>query len=103
MALYAKIKNQTVVRVIVADADFFDTFVDSEPGPWIETGEGIRANRANIGDHYDHENDVFYTQKPAASWQLNTSTWRWEPPVPAPADGEFYQWNETDQQWQLRQ
>ena len=37
MAHYAKVVDGTVTRVIVAEAEFFDTFVDDSPGEWIQT------------------------------------------------------------------
>ena len=37
MAHYAKVNGGIVEQVIVAEAEFFDTFVDSSPGQWIQT------------------------------------------------------------------
>ena len=37
MAHFAKVKNGIVTNIIVAEAEFFDTYIDSEPGEWIET------------------------------------------------------------------
>ncbi len=37
MAYYAKVNNGIVDKVIVADASFFDTFIDDRPGTWIQT------------------------------------------------------------------
>ena len=37
MAHYAKVNGGIVEQVIVAEAEFFDTFVDSSPGAWIQT------------------------------------------------------------------
>jgi len=37
MAHYARVNNGVVNQVIVAEAEFFDTFVDTEPGEWIQT------------------------------------------------------------------
>ena len=37
MGHYAKVQNGIVSQVIVAEAEFFDTFVDSSPGQWIQT------------------------------------------------------------------
>ena len=42
MAYYAKVNNGIVEKVIVADASYFDGFVDSSPGAWIETSDTIR-------------------------------------------------------------
>jgi len=37
MGHYAKVLEGKVVQVIVAEADFFDSFVDTEPGDWVQT------------------------------------------------------------------
>jgi hypothetical protein len=37
MAHYAKVENTLVTQVIVAEPEFFDTFVDSSPGEWLQT------------------------------------------------------------------
>lgn len=111
MAHYAKVENGIVTQVIVAEADFFDTFVDSSPGQWIQTsyntignqhtqgGTPLRGNYAGIGYTYDYENDVFYSKKPYQSWNLNQATWTWEAPTAYPQDGKEYEWEEANQQW----
>jgi hypothetical protein len=111
MAHYAKVENGIVTKVIVAEADFFNTFVDTSPGTWIQTsyntyanqhklnGTPLRGNFAGIGFTYDHQNDVFYAPKPYESWSLNQSTWIWESPTPMPNDGKFYVWNENTTSW----
>jgi len=112
MAHFAKVENGIVTRVIVAEADFFDTFVDSSPGQWIQTsynthgnqhpeGRPLRGNYAGEGYIYDRVNDVFYAPQPYSSWTLNETTWTWEAPVPQPADANTvrYKWNEETQSW----
>ena len=111
MAHYAKVNNGTVERVIVAEAEFFDTFVDDSAGTWIQTsyntyggehklgGTPLRKNYAGIGFTYDVEKDAFIPPQPYASWTLNETTCQWECPVAYPDDGNMYEWNETDQQW----
>ena len=41
MAHYAKIKDGIVETVIVAEAEFFETFVDDSPGEWIQTSYNL--------------------------------------------------------------
>ena len=109
MAHYAKVNNGIVEKVIVAEADFFNTFVDTSPGAWIQTsyntygnqhseGRPLRGNYAGIGYTYDATNDVFYAPKPYPSWILNESTWLWEAPIAMPTDG-IYEWNEALGNW----
>ena len=117
MSHYAKVANSTVVEVIVAEAEFFLTFVDTTPGTWIQTsyntrgnvhygpdgnpdgGIALRGNYAGIGYTYDQVNDVFYAPQPYASWILNQSTWTWEAPTPYPTDGKSYRWDEATTSW----
>ena len=93
MSHFAKVVDGKVTQVIVAEPDFFQTFVDSSPGEWIQTsyntignahtqgGTPLRGNYAGIGYTYDRENDVFIAPKPAEDATLNTKTWLWEVPV----------------------
>ena len=101
MSHFAKIENNIVTKVIVADPDFFDTFVDDTAGTWIETkmDGSIRKNHAGIGFTYDATRDAFIPKKPYPSWTLNETTCAWDAPVTYPDDGKTYNWNETDQQW----
>ena len=110
MSHYAKVVDGKVTQVIVAEADFFNSFVDSSPGTWIQTSYNthgnqhpenrpLRGNYAGIGYTYDQTNDVFYAPKPFPSWSLNESTWTWEAPVPMPTDGKMYSWDEATQTW----
>ena len=98
---WAKVVDGLVVNVIVANDDFFNTFVDDSPGTWLETkmDGSIRKNYAGIGHTYDQGRDAFYEPQPYPSWTLNESTCRWECPVSYPSDGKMYTWNEEDQQW----
>jgi hypothetical protein len=111
MAHFAKVVDGKVSQVIVAEPEFFNTFVDSSPGAWIQTsyntiggkhtqgGTPLRGNYAGIGYTYDQANDVFYAPKPFASWTLNNTTWTWEAPVAYPADGKPYSWDEAATNW----
>ena len=110
MSHFAKVLDGKVTQVIVAEQEFFETFVDSSPGEWIQTsyrtyanqhpeGRPLRGNYAGVGYTYDRENDVFYAPQPYQSWTLNKSTWIWEAPTPIPQDGKIYQWNEQTTSW----
>jgi len=111
MSHFAKVTDGKVTQVIVAEQEFFDTFVDSSPGTWIQTsynthgnqhtnGTPLRGNYAGIGYTYDSVNDVFYAPQPYPSWILNNTTWLWEAPVAYPTDGKQYKWNESITNWE---
>jgi hypothetical protein len=111
MAYYAKVVEGTVVNVIVADATFFDDFIDETPGVWLETsaethggvhskgGTPIRKNYASIGYEYSLELDAFIAPQYYFSWTLNEETCLWEAPIPYPTDGLHYYWNEDTTSW----
>ena len=110
MSHYAKVVDGKVVQVIVAEQDFFNTFVDSSPGTWVQTsyntkgnqhpnGTPLRGNYAGVGYTYDVHNDVFYAPQPYPSWVLNTTTWLWEAPTAYPQDGNVYLWDEGTTSW----
>ena len=111
MSHFAKVTNGTVTQVIVAELEFFATFVDSSPGEWIQTsynthggvhatsGAPLRKNYAGIGYTYDRTRDAFIPPQPYTSWLLNETTCLWQAPVAHPTDDKHYAWNEDAQQW----
>jgi len=117
MSHYAKVNNGKVEQVIVAEADFFNHFVDTSPGQWIQTsyntrggkhygqdgqidaGTALRGNYAGIGYTYDATNDVFYAPQPFPSWTISAPDWTWTAPTPYPQDGKQYQWDEATKAW----
>jgi hypothetical protein len=112
MSHFAKVLNGKVIQVIVAEPEFFDTFVDSSPGQWIQTsyntlggvhklgGTPLRKNYAGIGFAYDSQKDAFIPPKPYESWVLNEDSCLWEAPTPMPTDEKIYDWDETSLSWQ---
>ena len=64
-------------------------------------GTPFRGNYAGIGYRYDDTLDAFIPPQPYASWILNADTFAWEPPVPAPDDGQRYTWDEVSNSWQV--
>ena len=107
MAHYAKVLDGKVTNVIVAEAEFFDTFIDDSPGNWIQTsyntygnqhrlgGTPLRKNYASVGDTYDSTKDAFYKPQPYASWTLNSTSFIWEAPITYPSDAKAYYWDES--------
>jgi hypothetical protein len=114
---YAKVINNIVTEVIVAEADFFNTFTDSSPGNWLQTsyntrggkhygqdgiedlGTPLRKNYAGVGYIYDSTRDAFIEPQPYPSWTLNEDTCQYDSPVPYPDDDKFYTWDETTTNW----
>jgi hypothetical protein len=115
MAHYAKVLNKKVLSVIVADEEFINQLVDEVPGEWIQcsynTYGGIhydpvtsqpsedqsKALRMNFpGPEWNYDGVGFYAPQPYKYWSLNTDTYKWEPPIPAPNDGYGYAWSDID-------
>jgi len=111
MAHYAKVNDGIVIDVIVAEAEFFDTFVDDTPGEWVQTsyntrggvhsdgGTPLRKNYAVISGIYDSVRDAFYRPQPYPSWTLNETTCMYEAPTAYPSDDKFYEWDEDTTNW----
>jgi len=120
MGHFAKVVDGKVTQVIVAEKEFFDTFVDSSPGTWLRTSYNtrggkyylpdsndlhpdqsmaLRKNYAGIGYTYDATRDAFIPPQPFASWVLNEDTCQWDSPTPYPTDGKIYQWDEPTLAW----
>ena len=126
MGHFAKVVDRRVTAVIVAERDFFNTFVDSSPGDWIRTSyntrgnvyytpdtntpdpdqtKRLRGNFAGVGYHYDPTVvidgivGVFYTPQLYNGWILSTETWTWNPPIPYPMDGNGYFWDNATENW----
>ena len=73
-------------------------------------GTPFRKNFAGIGFKYDKTRDAFIPPQPYKSWILNETTCLWEPPVERPklteeqlSNGNYYDWNEKTQQWDLNE
>lgn len=120
MGHFAKVQEGAVTQVIVAEPEFFDTFVDSSPGQWIQTSyntrggvhyqpnsntpsddqtKALRKNYAGIGFTYDSTKDAFIPPQPFPSWTLNDDSCLWEAPVAHPNDGKLYRWDEDTISW----
>ena len=118
MSHFAKVKNNLVETVIVAEQNFVDLLPSESGVTWIQTsyntrggvhyapnsntadgGVALRKNYAGIGYTYDLGRDAFYAPKPYSSWVLNETTCIWEAPVAYPNDGKLYHWNESNLAW----
>ena len=106
MSHFAKVVNNIVTQVIVADQDW----VDALDGEWVQTSYNtqggvhllgdtpLRKNYAGIGNTYDSDRDAFYAPQPFPSWTLNEDSCFWEAPKPMPEDGMCY-WDEDTLSW----
>ena len=127
MGHWAKIDDNNIVKeVIVIKESELDTGNWGDKSKWIKTSyntfegkhyvpkdhqdwseesadqsKALRFRYAGIGMYYDATNDVFYEQKPFASWTLNKTAWIWEAPIAYPALTQeqidarnYYTWDE---------
>jgi hypothetical protein len=127
MAHFAKVKDNKVIKVIVAEPEFFETFIDSTDGQWLQTSyntfggvhydpitkepsldqsKSLRKNFAGIGFDYDSSSDAFIPPKPFNSWILNEQTCLWVAPVTIPTteleNNQYYSWNESIINWEIK-
>ena len=120
MAHYAFLNMQNIVTEVIVGKDETDGNINWEihygnireqvckrtsynmiGGVHVDGGTPFRKNYAGVGFTYDESRDAFIPPKPFESWTLNESTCNWEAPVTYPTDGNRYEWNEDDQQWDL--
>lgn len=120
MSHFAKVLDGAVVQVIVAEQDFFESFIDTSPGEWIQTSyntrggvhfdpttgepsedqsKALRKNFASVGFSYDRDLDAFIPPQPYPSWSMDNDSCLWFAPIPKPTDGGAYDWDEAAQQW----
>jgi hypothetical protein len=108
MAHFAKVENDLVTQVIVAEQDVIDSGLFGTG--WVQTsynthggqhpeGRPLRKNYAGVGYTYDAVRDAFIPPKLYASWLLNEDTCLWEAPTPMPTDGKLYTWDEETASW----
>lgn len=123
MAHFCKLNSDNIVQTIIvisndiatteqAGIDFINnlygtndiwkqTSYNTKGGQHILGGTPFRKNYAQKGFTYDETRDAFISPKPYPSWSLNENTCFWEAPILKPDNDNIYQWNETDQQWDL--
>ena len=123
MAHFCKIgKGSKVEKVVVVSNDVATTeqagvdFLNNLYGTndvWKQTsyntlkgvhllgGTPFRKNYAGLGYKYDETRDAFIPPKPFNSWILNEETCYWDAPITYPDDGQRYEWNEENQNWDL--
>ena len=122
MSHFAKVVDNIVTEVIVAEQDFIDTLPDSDA--WVQTsyntrggkhyapntndedgGVALRKNYAGLDYTYDTTRDAFIAPKPYPSWLLDEDTCWWNPPVPYPSvdpgDNKRYEWDESIVNWKV--
>jgi hypothetical protein len=114
MAHFAKLGSGNIVETVhvvhnnvatteQAGVDFLNNLYNTSD-TWFQTYKdgSLRKNYAGVGYTYNQTKDAFIPSQLYASWTLNETTCLWEAPVAYPDDGKRYEWNETDQNWQLR-
>jgi hypothetical protein len=124
MAHFAKVIDNVVQQVIVAEQDFIDKLPDKDK--WIQTsynthngkhyapnsndedgGTAIRGNYAGIGMKYNSEKDYFYYTRPfdkygdeCLSWTFKEEDFTWHAPTDQPiVEGKGYTWKESTRSW----
>ena len=113
MAHYAFLNSENIVTEVISGIDETELIEGKDPEVWYGEFRGqtckrtsyngnIRKNYAGIGYTYNQDLDAFIPPKPYNSWTLNENTCNWEAPVKYPEDDGVYSWNESEQNWVLR-
>jgi hypothetical protein len=103
MSHFAKVENNVVTQVIVAEQDFINSGMVGDSFLWVQTSynNNFRKNYAGVGCTYDRIRDAFIPPKTYPSWILNEDTCLWDAPVDMPDDDNKYTWNEEISNWDL--
>jgi hypothetical protein len=111
MSHFAKVENNIVTQVIVAEQDVINSGLFGSPSSWVQTsyntyggqhrnnGTPLRKNYAGVGYTYDSGRDAFIPPTPFNSWILNEDSCLWGAPTPMPTDGKVYRWDEETLSW----
>ena len=116
MAHFAELdENNKVLRVVVVNNEVTTTddveneqdgidFLDDlypDSGTWVQTSynKSMRGRMADIGGTYDPVKDRFIQAQPYPSWNFNSITEGWDPPIPFPDDTPHVHWNEETTSW----
>ncbi len=101
MSHFAKLDNNTVTEVIVAEQDFINSGAVGDSFLWVQTSYNgnFRKNYASVGGTYDKVRDAFIAPKPYPSWVLVEDTCQWKAPTDMPDDGQAYEWDEATTTW----
>jgi hypothetical protein len=91
--------NEEGIEVEQLGSDFCSIFGE---GRWIQTSVDAKFRKiyAGVGDSYRDDVDAFQPPQVYPSWTFNDDTWKWEPPVPMPADGGWWSWDEDGEEWE---
>ena len=110
MAHYAFLNADNVVTEVITGIDETELIEGLLPETWYGNFRGqvckrtsynnnIRKNYAGRGYSYDAGRDAFIAPQPFASWLLDETTCRWGAPVPMPAEGGPWHWDEATLSW----
>ena len=110
MAHYAYLDSNSIVVMVTVGKDETELINGLDTETYYAQGtpytvkrtsynNNIRKNYAGIGYAYDTVRDAFIAPKPFASWVLDEATCRWGAPVPMPAEGGPWTWDEDTESW----
>ncbi len=99
MAHYAKIENNQVVNIIVAEQEFIESGALGDPVNFIQVldNNGVAHHHVGIGYTYNVDLAAFIAPRPFDSWTLVGTVWT--APVDMPQDNKHYIWHEKTKSW----
>ena len=110
MAHYAYLDSNSIVVMVTVGKDETELINGLDTETYYAQGTpytvkrtsyngNMRKNYAGIGYTYDTVRDAFIAPKPYPSWVLDEATCRWGAPVPMPAEGGPWTWDEDTESW----
>jgi hypothetical protein len=76
--------------------EYYGTCSDDADTTLVGVLKVLSEEEFSTAKELEHQN-----RKPAFSWVGDLATMSWQPPVPYPQDGNFYQWDEPTVSWVL--
>jgi hypothetical protein len=115
VAHYAYVNSDSIVTQVIVGRDEGEDGIDWEQyygavrtsynthgNQHTNGGTPFRGNYAGVGFRYDPDfgpDGAFIPAQPHPSWVLNPDTALWDAPVPTPAEGGPWTWDEASLSW----
>lgn len=98
---FAKIENDEVVQVVVADS--LEWCESNLGGEWIECGGNTGRRATGVGHIFHRGKGDFYSKKKFDSWTLDENKLEWVSPKVKPKRkaNEISSWDEKTKDWKV--
>lgn len=95
-AVVAGVTNGVVINTFFGDPEIIEFILGPDQFDELVV-ESEETHQPFIGGTYD--NGKFYPLPPYPDWVFDEEHWMWVPPIPFPAEGGGYTWDQETHQW----